>query len=318
MKPNYKGKTVEVKRHFHLIQMAQDDPEVQAWMGTSFRAIGPYFEHGGKSVATGLSFEEQKVLLPIILGIENNDKDFRRAVTDYYHSILTRVPKDGVKLQISLENDSEPLSATNLPINIQDYIAYRHLINHPQVAASESEAKTYYTKHFYIVDQDKLSKQSLKINDIEDKAMSLYMKYKSDTVKTDQILVMLGIDINRMTHEDKVLALKQAATKNEKLTLSEQAALINKFIQVCEDKNLEYKYLITEMIGARYLKRVGKNIVFAETGEKVGEDMEDAVLYFKNPKNSKEALILKAKYELLVKKGTEYLPNEENSTVQAQ
>jgi hypothetical protein len=305
---DYKGRIIEVHRHFNMLALAQNDPEVKAWYGEAFRAVGPYYEHGGKAVATGLTFEEQKILLPIVLGIEAEDKDFRRAVTTYYHEFMTRVPKEGLKLQISLENDNDKLSKSNLPLNIPDYLAYRHILNHREVSQNKAEAEANYVKKFYLVDPDGVTKEAVRINSLEDKAVSLYMRYKEDVVKTDQVLVMLGVNINKMTHDDKVLKLKDFAQSNPELNKVEQAEAFQRFITVCEDKDLEYKYLIQEMVGTQYLKRVGTNIVITESSEKIGDNIEDAVLYLKNPKNSRQVLIMKAQYETLVKRGKEYLP----------
>jgi len=305
------GRIIEVHRQFNSIQMAQSDPQVKEWLAQQFRAIGPYFTNDGKAVATGLNFDEQKVLLPNILGIEHSDKDFRKAVTNFYHEINTKVPSGGLKLQIALEDENKPLSESNLPINVKDYIAYRHLIGHRDVAKNKDEAERYQNKQFYVVDPNSATKEAVKINQLEDKAFSLYMSIKDSIVRTDQVLTMLGVRVSSMVHEDKVLSLKEFASKDSTLNDLEQQEAFLRFIRVCEDKDLEHKYLIEEMIAAQYLRRVGNNILFSESGEKLGDNMEDAVLYLKNPKFSKEANIMRAKYELLVKKESEYLPKQE-------
>jgi hypothetical protein len=70
------------------------------------------------------------------------------------------------------------------------------------------------------------------------------------------------------------------------------------------------------MIGAQYLRRVGMNIVYTETGDKVGDNIDDAVLFFKNPKNSRALNLLKAEYQAKIKKGKDYLPKEDPATSQ--
>lgn len=299
---------IEVHRHFTLVEMSQEDPEVKAWLGQSYRGIGPYFKD--KATATGLTFEEQRLLLPELLGIEASDKDFRRTVNRFFDELVTSVPKDGLQLQIGLEDDNLPLSATNMPINIMDYIKYRHIKGHRDVAMNKPEAEKTYGKRFYINDPEKASAAAISLNDLEDEAAVIYMKYKDDAIKTDQILTMLGVNITHLKHEEKILKLKGLSQKNFKLSEADQKEAFNKFIKVAQDKDLEYKYLIQEMIGAQYLKRVGNNILYAESGKIVGDNMEDAVLYFKNPKNSRELNLLKAEYNTKIKKGDAYLPKE--------
>jgi len=306
----YKGKSIEIHRQFNMLALAQNDPEVKEWYGQSFRAIGPYYEAGLRTVGTGLSFEEQKILMPALLGIEAEDKDFRRVVTNFYHEINTRVPKDGLKLQISLENDALPLSTNNMPINIKDYVIYKHLLGHPEVAPDEASAQRLYNKKFYIHDPDGVSTIAVSISDLEDKATVVYMKYKDDAIKLDQILTILGINIKGMKPEAKLLAFKEFSKINPKYNDFEQKGAFERFITIAEDRDLEYKYLIQEMIGAQYLKKVGTAIHLSESGEVIGQDMEAAVMYYKNPKNSRELNLLRAQYLTKVKKNESYLPKE--------
>lgn len=303
------SKIIEVYRHYNLVEMQQQEPEVKAWLGEAYRPIGPYFD--GKKTATGLTFEEQNILMPEVLGIEKSDKDFRKAVIKYFDEILTNVPKDGLKLEAGLYDDSKPLSADNLPIVPKDYIVYRHLLGHPHVALDRTTAAREQNKRFFVLDTDKAALEAVKINTLEDKAISIYFKFKDDSIKIDQILTMLGVDIRSMSKDEKVIKLKSFTTKASGTSELQQKEIFDKFIKIAEDQDLEMKFLIEEMIGAQYLRRVGANIVYEETGKLVGENMQDAVLYFKNAKNSRELNLLKAEYQMKMKKGDEYLPKTE-------
>lgn len=304
----YNGKVIEVHRQFNMLALAQEDPEVKAWYGQSFRGIGPYMHN--KTSASGLDFNEQKLLLPEIIGMESSDKDFRRAVTLFYHEILTPVRASGLKLQVSLHDDNAPLSENNMPVNVKDYIIYRHLLGHPDVAPNAYEAERQYNKKYYIVDPDGASLASVALNDLEDKATAVYMKHKDDAIKRDQILTMLGVNIKTMSDGDKILKLKEFSKRNTKLNEFEQKDAFNRFTTTADDKDLEYRYLIQEMIGAQYLTTVGTAIHLSESGDAVGENMDKTVMYYKNPKNSRALNLLKAEYLIKVKKGEEYLPKE--------
>lgn len=314
------SKIIEVRRHFNLVEMSQEDPEVKAWLGESFKPIGPYFD--GKVTATGLEFAEQKLLLPELLGIEYTDKDFRRSVMNHYDNLMYNIPKDGLKLEIGLEDDNLALGATlpdgslNMPISIKDYLKYRHLVGHPHVAENQEEAQRGYIKKFYVHDPNKATAVALSINSLEDKAFELYMRFKDDTVKVDQILTMMGRNVDSLK-KDKILVLKDFSKKSTKLSEAEQKESFQKFINICEDKDLEMKFLIQEGIAIQYLKRVGQSIVYSETGRQIGENMAEAVLYFKNPKYSRELNLLKAEYQTKSKKGTSYLPKEDIAELEA-
>lgn len=305
------SKKIEIHRHYNLVEMSQEDPEVKAWLGEAYKPLGPYFK--GKVTGTGLSFEEQKMLLPNFLGMEASDKNFRSAVLAHYDNLLVRIPKDGIVIEAGLENDSKELSEDNPPISLPDYLVYRWAIQHPEVAPNKEQAQRSYAKKFFIVDPNQVSAQALSVNSLEDKAYELYMRFKDDSVKVDQILTLLGRNVANLK-KDKILVLKQFASKNPKLDATQQAETFKKFIAICEDKDLEVKYLIEEGIAIQYLKRVGNNIVYTETSLPVGVNLDDAVLYFKNPKNSRELNLLKAHYQEKAKKGNEYLPREEQDS----
>lgn len=319
------GKIVEIHRHFSLQAMSQDDPEVQAWIGEAFRAIGPY-TRGRGIPASGLNFHEEKILLPEIIGAEPNDLHFRAKVQQLYYEFLTRVPKGGLKLQVGLQDPSRPLytlekdkngnptetidrNSINMPIDVRDYITYRHALQSPEVAKDEAEANKLYGKNFYFVDHEIVAKTASTINQLEDKAATLYFKFKDDPIKLDQILGMMGVNTYGMTKNAKVIKLKSFTQKADKEKLQ-------KFIDIAQDEDLALKYIITSLIGAQFFRQVGTNILYEESGQKVGDNLEDAVLYFKNVKNSRENLMLMQQYEARFKNRTVSMPSKEKAEKQ--
>lgn len=311
-------KTIQVQRHFNLVEMQQTDPSVQAWLGESYRPIGPYFEPGGKSTATGLTFEEQRWLMPELLGMEPTDKDFRKSVTKYFDELLTNVPKSGLELNISLMDDSKPLSPTNLPAEPRDYIVWRHMQKHPHVAKDKTAAERDMLKRFYIVDPQRVQGEALKINKLEDQATELYFRYKDDDIKVDQILTMMGLSIRGLKKDDKTLRLKEFTKALPGFNEAEQRDRFEKFIEVCEDKDLSIKFLIEELIGAQYLERIGTTIMLRETGERIGDNMKEAVVYVTNPKQSKLLNQFKAQYHLKVRKGVFDVPTVDVKNTKAE
>jgi len=311
MQENKNSRKIEIQRHFNLVEMSQEDPEVKAWLGQSYKPIGPYFKD--KVIATGLNKDEIKLILPSSAGVgmDPEDKDFRRAVENFYHNLLTRVDKDGLILEIGLQEGGEEISEQNLPINIKDYIIYRHALTHPHVARSKDEAARDQTKRFYIVDPNQTAKAAMKSNEVEDQAMAIYYKYREDMIKIDQILTLMGRNIDKMDKNDKILELKKLAQRNRELSERAQIEQLNRFISIAEDKNLELKFLIEEAIAIKYLSRVGNNIVYAENGNLVGENLEDAVLYFNNPKKTRELNLLKVNYSEKSKRGKTYFKNKD-------
>lgn len=295
------SKVIVIHRQLTFSQMAHTDTEVLDWFNQAFKAITPYWK--GKVVGTGLTYSEQKLLMPYILGVEADDREFRKRTELFFHEILTKVPPQGLKLEIGLEDDSLPVNASNLPLNIQQYVIYRHAIGHPNVAMSKDEADRSPLKHFYLVDPEQVTSSDLRLNDLEDKALACYFKYKDDEVKVDQILTMLGVNIKLMSPSDKLLKLKSFTKRNENKGDLENQSDFQRFVDVCEDPDLMMKYLIQEMVGAQILERQGTTIFIKESGEAIGANAKEAVAYLKNPKNSRVYNMLRGHYDTLVKKG---------------
>lgn len=307
------SKKIKVFRNFTFSQMSQEDPEVKAWFNGAFMAVGPYYD--GRVPGSGLSFQEQRLLLPIVLSVEADDKQFRKTVENYYHELLTKVPAAGMELEIGLEDDSKPLSELNMPLNVKDFVAYRHLKGSPEVAPNRDIAEKYgHLKKYYIEDTDALAVANVAISELEDKAFSLYINTKDDQIKVDQILTMMGVTIRNMPPSEKQLKFKSFATKTVNLPIPEQRDAFQKFIDLCKDKDLSVKFLIQELIGAQVLEKVGTNILLRETGAILGENMKDAVLFLNNAKNSKTLNVLKAEYQTKVKKDASLAPENIEET----
>lgn len=317
-------KTIEIHRHFNLVEMSQEDPEVKAWLGQAYKPIGPYFKD--KVTGTGLERYELKALMATSsgVGLEPTDRAFTLAVQNFYDNLITNVGEKGLRLEIGLDIDDAPISDVeikdkernvitryNMPINIKDYIVYRHALQHPHVALSKAAAEKTYGKTHYILDPKLVLAESVRVNDLEDKAFALYMMYKDDVIKVDQILTLMGIDIEKMDKTGKILRLKGFATKDNKHSAPKQKEVFQNFIDICNDKDLEMKYLIEEAIGIQYLKRAGNAIYFRESGKEIGDDMAAAVLYFKNEKNSRQLNLLRAEYKEKSRKSKANIPGED-------
>lgn len=304
------SRLIIIHRKLSFSQEAHNDPEVLDWFNQSLKTIGPYWK--GRVVGTGLTYQEQRLLLPYVIGVEAEDKDFRKQVELYYHEILTKVPPQGLKLEIGLEDDSQPLSDHNLPLNIQQYVIYRHAIGHPKMAQNLSEAERNPIKSLYIHDPEQVSNTDIQLSILEDQAIASYFKYKDDEVKVDQILTMLGVSVKGLSLPEKAIRLKGFTKKDAAKGDLENQADFTRFIDICEDPDLMLKYLIQEMVGAQILERQGTTIFIKESGEPLGANAKEAVLFLKNPKNSRIYNMLRGHYETVVRKGAK-LPEIKDS-----
>jgi len=299
---NKRERIVYIKRKISFHQAANNEPEVQEYFGMSYRAVGSYFKEFGKTYASGLTREEEVILLPEVTDQDSRDdrRSFRKAVSEYYREMNTKIPGDGLRLNIALEKDEE-LSEKNFPVNVKHYLIWKHALGHPEVAENEEEAERYEHKLFYIEDTEGVANDEGILNEKEDQAFIEYHQMVDNTEKVDQMLVLLGENPSRITGSKKKPLLKSFASIDEKTSQEINIRKLDKFITLANDKHLQTKYTIQEMIRVAVLETVGMKILIKETGDLIGDDLREATLWFLDKANSKEVNVLTARYKEFAK-----------------
>lgn len=298
------SKTVTIFRAGSFLSRAQGK-EIEDFFSTSKKSIGSYWEStSSKKVGTGLSFAEEAILLPMVLDVPAEDREFRKKVTQFYVDIDTQVPHNtGRTLEIGLELDNDKpisidikdMSKSNMPINIMDYIRYKHAIGHPFVAKSKEEADGNALIEFYIFDKTEVIKKNTKKSDERDASMQIYLTIKPDPTKVGMMLTLLGIDPREFTGptaEDlKIDALRKQSETNPK-----------GFIETYQNTDLETHYWIRTMVNTGVLKVIGNKYFDAETNKLIGNTLEETTFYFKDEENSDMVVSLKARIQEAIKK----------------
>jgi hypothetical protein len=156
----------------------------------------------GKNDKYDFDLERQsiKVLFQEILAMdfnENTVNEFRREVNQYYEALSCSVPYSGRDFEIGLENDNEPLSDTNRPINVSDYIIYKALFeNDIETADSELEGQSSSIYWFYKKSKTQEKKDQLRKQESIGLANSMYEKMKEDTIAQRTMLSELLLPIS--------------------------------------------------------------------------------------------------------------------------
>lgn len=295
--PNSKIVTLKRKVPFG---MDIRDPEVLAWLDTGKVSVGSYFNSTGRGNATGLNDVEIKMLLPSIVSVSSNDLTFRKAVSEYYGKITTRIPAKGQPLEIGLELDNEkPITFSkpgpngsdeifNLPINVEQYIAYRHAIGHPHTRLSEEEADSDPTSHYYIDDPINTTDRLNKENDLRDEAMAAYLEIKKDKKSINMVLKLLKLNLADIPQSDRAIRLKKAMEDDPKT-----------FKEVATDPQLAAKYEISQMISKGIIMTVGNQPRYLDAESKVelAQGIDDMLMFMNDKSNSESVLLLKSKLQ---------------------
>lgn len=270
------------------------------FFGSNKESIGGYFDkETSHKIGSGMTFEEEAILLPRIIDVPADDRDFRKKVTEFFNDLNTPVPENGVELEIGLTKDNNlPLCADknneNLPINIMDYIRYRHAKGHPWTSMTKEGGEGNQTKHFYIFDKEQVAKRKTSINKEKDVAMEVFLKVKQDDKLIDQMLILMGIDVRTF---GKLKEADQAGAKLEKLRELAETKPTD-FKKTYDAGELEVRAWINAMITTGILKQIGKKIVDAEdTSVEIGNNIDEAVFYFKDDDNSGTVTALKSRLQ---------------------
>ena len=247
--------------------------------------------------------------MPYILSIPKEDRDFRKGVTTWFESMSVKVPGklgsnpvEGLPLEIGMEKDnSQPVSAENLPINITDFIKWRHALGHPWIANSEETGKGNQLKQYYIFDPNAVSKVNISINEQRDKALGYYLTIKDNIRSVTMYLTLLGVRTNQLRKGEEVIELRKLVDKDP-----------DKFIRLYNDKDKEMKYIIEEMVNNNILERVSTRVLIKENGEQIGRDTQETVLYMLDSRNTKVYNALKARLQEAWKKTSVSVETDED------
>lgn len=215
----------------------------------------------------GVEGEEEATLLKSIIKTPANHPDFADKSHEFWASLSVKVPFEGVELDIStFDEDGKD------PVNPMDYLIYKWATKHKHVALSEEEMKTDSNKRFYIYDPQKdLLKKNARVQ-IKKDADKEFIKLTEDKMKT-LLRVLVNGNPDRLTPMEIENSLYDYKEKNAE-----------RFLKYCKDENLEIRAEIEEMVEKEVLRKIGNQLVFQD--ETIGEDMKDAIVYFKNKKNS--------------------------------
>lgn len=270
----------------------------ETFFSSNKESVGGYFEkQTSHKIGSGLTLDEEKLLLPEIIDIPADDRDFRKKVSEFFNEIDTPVPADtGTELEIGLLKDNSlPVGKDNMPISIMDFIRYRHALGHPYVTLSKEVGEGNMTKKFYIFDKEAIQSKKNSADDAKDAAMEIFLKVKKEPELVDQILTLMGIDVrNYATDKNKTI-------RKEEVLRTLVDAKPKELKETYESGDLEVRAWIENMVTTKVLKRIGKRIIDPEAPDEqnneLGVTLDEAIFWFKDEVNSGAVNTLKARLQ---------------------
>lgn len=234
--------------------------------------------YSGQGPLRGLSGEEEKEILSSYLGIDREDKDLTRIIRDFWADLRVEIPMEGKALNITTDEKGTPYEP-------YDYVIYQFAKKHPHVGADEEDMLNDSKKMFYIYDPEvAVSKTNEKVA-FKKKAYAELIKIGEDQDKLDRLIRLLTeSEPENMSLKLKQNYLDQVIEDNPK-----------RFFIVATDKNLETKAILSEMVSHGVINKIGNQYYFID--EKLGDDVDEAVLFFNDKKRSEQVTRMKAKLQ---------------------
>jgi len=225
-------------------------------------------------VNTGLTKEEEKKIMPRLIGVEYNDLQFNQKLKDFFSSLTIKIPwGEEVKLNVTVDDDG-------FPEDYYDYIKYKFALVNPDVAVSKEKA--IGNKKFYIEDKGKEEKKKYEVLSVKKDAYKEFIKISADEDKINMLLNVIGVKHENLSKEQKEVELEKVVNDTP-----------DKFLEHVKDKNLEIRSFINECISGEVLQKVGNSILDGDVV--IGDTIEEAILFLKNKKNSDVFVRLKAR-----------------------
>lgn len=191
--------------------------------------------------------------------------------------------KEAVKRRIEALNTLESQKyAYGYPVNLQDYLMYRHCLLYKDVAKDTALINSDSSLRFYIKDEAKEAEKQKKLTEEKLKAMRNFIELNASEQKFNAVYVSM------VAFRNENVAEAMLKDNNEKTSILMDFVNNNpdKFNKLVSDKNIITKALIETLIVRGELVRAEYNQqISSADGNFIGSNMNEAVAYFNNPNN---------------------------------
>ena len=194
------------------------------------------------------------------------------------------------KLQKALEikiNDLNLLESTlwqyGTPINVTDYLLYRHCLLYTHVAKDSAIINSSSEVRFYIKDDNKEIELQNKLRLSTNNAKVNFVKLLNDAKQFKNVYILMAAQQGR----NVAIAIKKDITtqQNELDHYSQNEP--DKFNKLCNDKDAELKATIELLIAhGELIRSVYNQNITKSDGTLIGANIKEAVAWFKDPANT--------------------------------
>lgn len=169
------------------------------------------------------------------------------------------------------------------PVNVTDYILYRHCLLYSGIAKDVSLINSDPSIRFYIKDDKREAENEAKFRNAKNLARANYVKLLNDA----ELFKAVFIDYCTKSNIPISSGLAMDIIKKQELLDTYSTNEPVKFNRACEDKDIVLKGLIETLIAKGELIRATYNQnISTASGEFIGANLKEAVTWFKSPANN--------------------------------
>lgn len=230
----------------------------------------------GRQPLKGIEGEEAHRLMSKILTVPPGHEQWPKEERDFWASMTVKIPFEGKELDITVDENGEPY-------NVLDYVTYKWLLRHRQVAKTKEEMDNDEQKKFYIYDPElDLMKKNAEVK-VKKEADKEFIKISSDYATMRRVLRVLA----KGSRPD---SLQDMQVENQLYDIKNSSP--ERFLKIVLDKHLETRAEIEELLEYNILNQIGNQIMYGD--EIIGETTQEAILYMNNKKNSGQVIAMRA------------------------
>lgn len=169
------------------------------------------------------------------------------------------------------------------PVNVSDYLLYRHCLLYKDVAKDPAFINSDPTIRFYFRDDKREADLQAKLRLELNNAKSNYVKIVGNTEVFNAVFTQYCVNVNLPVTVGLNMSEVDKQNHLDKYSIQEPV----KFNKICTDKDLLTKALIENLIARGELIRATHNQnISTIDGEFIGANIKEAVMWFKNVVNS--------------------------------
>lgn len=195
-----------------------------------------------------------------------------------------------------LNNLESEQYAVGSPVNITDYILYRHCLLYRDIAKDTALINCDPFVRFYLKDDAKDKERQQKLRQEINNAKRNYIEVIGDDEMFDAVYIQYCVVVGLPIVDSLLSERMDKENQLDKFSTSEPV----KFNSIVKDKDLRIKSLIELLIArGEFVRSQFNQNITTQDGEFIGANMKEAIAWAKNPENENVLAAFKNKLKYI-------------------